>query len=232
MKKRIALITGSNKGIGLEVVRQLAQLGHRVILCSRDESRGQNAQSQISSSGDIVYHQLDVTDQKSVNDIYEFVVAEFGRLDTLVNNAGINYDTWQNALDADLDNVRETLETNLFGAWAMIQKFLPLMQQHGYGRIVNVSSGAGAIQGMGAGTPGYAISKTALNVLTIKAAAQVSNSDVLINSVCPGWVRTEMGGAGAPRSVEKGAETIVWAALLEKNGPSGLFFRDKKEIHF
>lgn len=228
----IALVTGANRGIGLEVVRQLAALGHTVLLTARDKAKGLAAQATLSHRERIHAHQLDVTDSQSVAKVREYVLTEFGRLDILINNAGINYDTWHHVLDADLENVHETLETNLFGAWAITQAFVPSMQQQGYGRIVNVSSGAGAIQGMGGGTPGYSISKAALNVLTIKTAAQLRGNAVLVNAVCPGWVRTDMGGAGASRSVSKGAETIIWAATLDKRGPSGKFFRDKKEIPF
>jgi NAD(P)-dependent dehydrogenase (short-subunit alcohol dehydrogenase family) len=126
---------------------------------------------------------------------------EFGRLDILVNNAGINYDAWHNALNADLDNVRETMETNLYGPWEMIKAFMPLMEANHYGRIVNVSSGAGAISSMPSNTPGYGISKAALNVLTIKFNGVIGLSDILVNSVCPGWVRTSMGGSEAQRWV-------------------------------
>ena len=228
----IALVTGANKGIGLEVTRQLALMGHTVYLGSRDLLRGQAAKKQIGNPENVHVIQLDVSHQGSINDAYNTFVSQSDRLDILINNAGINYDTWHNTLHADLDNVRETLDTNLFGAWSMMQKFIPLMQQQGYGRVVNVSSGAGAIANMSSGTPGYAISKVGMNVLTIKAAQLVQNTNILVNSVCPGWVRTDMGGSGATRSVSEGAETIIWAALLPKGSASGKFFRDKKEIAF
>lgn len=228
----IAVVTGGNRGIGLEVTKQLAQLGHTVILGSRDLEKGLVIAQQNKLPENIIVQQLDITDQNSIDALKAYILNQFGRLDILINNAGINYDTWHTALNADLENVQETLETNLFGAWRMIQTFVPLMQQNNYGRIVNVSSGAGAIQGMSSGTPGYAISKAALNVLTIKTAALVKNSNILVNAVCPGWVRTDMGGSSASRSVEKGAETIIWAAKLPKGSKSGKFFRDKKEISF
>ncbi len=226
----VALVTGANKGIGLAVTRQLAGLGHTVILGSRDLQKGLAAKARLSLPDQVTVKQLDVTDENSIQQVFDFVDNELGGLDILVNNAGINYDTWHSALDADLSNVKMTLETNLFGAWSMIQAFVPLMKKGNYGRIVNVSSGAGSLAGMSSGTPGYSISKTSLNVLTIKVAALLRGSGILVNAVCPGWVRTEMGGAGASRSVEQGAETIVWAATLDKSGPTGKFFRDKKEI--
>ncbi|MEM8898248.1 MAG: SDR family oxidoreductase [Bacteroidota bacterium] len=227
----IALVTGANRGIGLEVVRQLAENGHEVILTSRNEEKGQQAGQKLALTN-IYFHSLDITKQESVDQIVGYVSEKFGRLDILVNNAGINYDTWQKATDPDLENVQETLETNLIGPWRMAKAFIPLMRKNGYGRIVNVSSGAGAIDGMGAGTPAYSVSKAALNVMSIKLAAELSESGILVNAVCPGWVRTEMGGAGAPRSVRQGAEGIVWAAELPKSGPTGKFFRDGKEIAY
>ncbi|MEL6191672.1 MAG: SDR family oxidoreductase [Bacteroidota bacterium] len=227
----IALVTGANRGIGLEVVRQLAKNGHEVILTSRNEEKGLKASKQPGLSN-IHFHVLDVTSQQSVDQLVVYVSEKFGRLDILVNNAGINYDTWQKATDPDLENVQQTLDTNLIGPWRMAKAFIPLMRKHGYGRIVNVSSGAGAIEGMGAGTPAYSVSKAALNVMNIKLAAELSGNDILVNAVCPGWVRTEMGGAGAPRSVQQGAEGIIWAAELPQNGPSGKFFRDGKEVAY
>ena len=228
----IALVTGANKGIGLEVVRQLAKEGATVYLGSRDVSKGRKAHEKIGGLKNVHVIQLDVTDIKSIERAVTSIKADQGRIDILVNNAGINYDTWHNALNADLENVRETLETNLFGAWAMIQAVLPIMQESAFGRIVNVSSGAGAISGMSSGTPGYSISKAALNILTIQCAQLINQSDLLINAVCPGWVRTDMGGSMASRSVSKGAETIIWATQLPEKGPSGKFFRDKREIAF
>lgn len=227
----IALVTGANRGIGLEVVRQLAENGHEVILTSRNEEKGLQASRKLGLSK-IHFHALDVTSQQSVDQMVRYVSEKFGRLDILVNNAGINYDTWQKAVDPDLENVQETLDTNLIGPWRMAKAFIPLMRKNGYGRIVNVSSGAGAIEGMGAGTPAYSVSKAALNVMNIKLAAELSGSGILVNAVCPGWVRTDMGGAGAPRSVQQGAEGIIWAAELPDNGPSGKFFRDGKEIAY
>jgi len=227
----IALVTGGNRGIGLEVCRQLAEAGYQVILTSRDEAKGKQALEELDNAL-ITYHPLDVTDDSSINEVCRFVEEKYDRLDILVNNAGIDYDTWQNAEQADLNTVQATFNTNLLGPWRMSQAFIPLMRENGYGRIVNVSSGAGALNGMGGGTPGYSVSKASLNVLTIKLAADLKGTDILVNSVCPGWVRTDMGGKQAPRSVAEGAEGIVWAATLPKDGPSGGFFRDGKRIEW
>ena len=228
---KVALVTGAYRGLGLETVRQLLEMDYEVILTARSREKAEAPLKALSARYDGVhYHDLDVSKQDSVSAIHTFVNDKFGRLDVLVNNAGINYDTWHSARDADLNEVTQTIDTNLMGAWRMCQAFIPLMKSQGHGRIVNVSSGAGAIEGMGPGTPGYSVSKAAMNVLTIKLAAKMQGTDVLVNAVCPGWVRTEMGGSAAPRSVEEGAGGIVWAATLEEGGPNGGFFRDGKPI--
>ncbi len=230
---KIALVTGANRGIGLEICRQLLALDHHVIVTSRDEAKGLEAVKNLSHESDkISYHSLDVGSDTSVRDIQNYVTNEFGTLDILINNAGINYDTWQTAAEADLEESHYTVEINLFGPWRMSQAFIPLMKRNGHGRIVNVSSGAGALNGMGAGTPAYSVSKAGLNALTIKLAAEVQSYGILVNAVCPGWVRTDMGGSNATRSVEEGAEGIVWAATLPDEGPSGGFFRDGKRLEW
>ena len=225
---RVALVSGGNRGIGLEIVRQLAGRGITVILGSRDEERGRAAVEGLS--GDVVVRQLDVTDEGSVARLAASVGDEFGRLDILVNNAGISNDDGQRGVNADLDRVRQALEANLFGAWRLCEMAIPLMQRHGYGRIVNLSSGMGALEDMGAGSPGYRISKTALNALTRILASELRGSGILVNSVCPGWVQTDMGSPRAPRPVEEGADTPVWAATLPRGGPTGGFFRDRRPI--
>jgi NAD(P)-dependent dehydrogenase (short-subunit alcohol dehydrogenase family) len=225
---RIALVSGGNRGIGLEIVRQLAEKGITVILGSRDEEQGRAAAERVS--GDVIVKQLDVVDEKSVDRLAVSVEEEFGRLDILVNNAGISNDRGQHGVDADLDRVREALEANLFGAWRLCEVFILLMQRYHYGRIVNISSGMGALNDMGGGSPAYRVSKTALNALTRILASELRGSGILVNSVCPGWVRTDMGGSSASRSVEEGADTPVWAAMLPNNGPTGGFFRDRRPI--
>jgi NAD(P)-dependent dehydrogenase (short-subunit alcohol dehydrogenase family) len=226
--RRVALVSGGNRGIGLEICRQLAARGIAVILGSRNEEGGKEAAQKLS--GNVVVHQLDVADEESVGRLASFVEEEFGRLDVLVNNAGISNDQGQRGADADLDLVREALEANLFGAWRLCEMAIPLMQREGYGRIVNVSSGMGALDDMGGGSPGYRISKTALNALTRILASELRGSGILVNSVCPGWVQTDMGGSRAPRPIEDGADTPVWAATLPNNGPTGGFFRDRRPI--
>jgi NAD(P)-dependent dehydrogenase (short-subunit alcohol dehydrogenase family) len=225
---RVALVSGGNRGIGLEICRQLAERGIAVILGSRDEEGGKEAAENLP--GNVVARQLDVADEESVDRLASFVEDEFGRLDILVNNAGISNDEGQRGVDADLYRVREALETNLLGAWRLCRIAIPLMQRDNYGRIVNISTGLAALEDMGGGWPGYRVSKTALNALTRILASELRGSGILVNSVCPGWVQTEMGGSGAPRPVEKGADTPVWAATLPKGGPTGGFFRDRRPI--
>src|ERR671916_583170 len=225
---RVALVSGANRGIGREIVRQLAGRGITTILGSRDEEKGRTAAD--GMDGDVRVRQLDVTDEKGIAQVARDVEEEFGRLDVLVNNAGISIDRGQHGVDADLDVVRETLEMNLFGAWRLCEAFVPLMQRSGYGRIVNISSGMGALEEMGGGSPAYRVSKTALNALTRILASELRGSGILVNSVCPGWVRTDMGGSEASRSVEEGADTPVRAATLPNDGATGGFFRDRQQI--
>jgi len=225
---RVALVSGGNRGIGLEVCRQLAEGGLTVVMGSRDEENGRRAAEGLP--GSVTVHQLDVSDEESVDRLASSLEEEFGRLDVLVNNAAISNDDGQRGVEADLGRVREALEANLLGAWRLCEIAIPLMQRHGYGRIVNMSTGLAALEDMGGGYPGYRVSKTALNALTRILASELGESGVLVNSVEPGWVQTDMGGSRAPRPVEEGAEGVVWAATLPNNGPTGGFFRDRRRI--
>lgn len=232
-EQKIALVTGANRGIGLEVCKQLLEKGFQVILTCRDAAKGKKASEGLNAGngpGKLFLHQLDVSDMESVLAAAKYVEDQFGHLDVLINNAAINYDTWQKAVDPDLEESRQTLDVNLFGPWRMVKVFLPLIRKSRSGRIVNVSSGSGALSGMEGGTPAYSISKAALNVLTIKLAAETRQDGILVNSVGPGWVRTDMGGSNATRSIPEGARGIVWAATLPNDGPTGGFFRDGKRI--
>ena len=227
--ERVALISGGNRGIGREVARQLAGLGYRVVIGSRDLANGQEVARELG--GNVTAVQLDVTDEESIADAVASIAKAPGRLDVLVNNAGITGGGWHtNAVDADLDEVRRTLETNLFGAWRLTEEALPLMRKNGYGRIVNISSGMGQLSDMGGHSPGYRVSKTGLNVLTRMLTAELADENILVNSVCPGWVRTDMGTQAARRSVEEGADTPVWLATLSDDGPRGGFFRNREPI--
>jgi NAD(P)-dependent dehydrogenase (short-subunit alcohol dehydrogenase family) len=225
---RVALVSGGNRGIGLEVCRQLAERGITVVMGSRDAEQGRAAAAKLPDG--VVVHQLDVADAESVERLAISVEEEFGRLDILVNNAAISNDDGQRGVDADLERVKEALEANLFGAWRLCELAVPLMRRNGYGRIVNVSTGLASLEDMGGGSPGYRVSKTALNVLTRILASELRGSGILVNAVNPGWVQTDMGGSGATRTVEEGAEALVWAATLPNSGPTGGFFRDRQPV--
>lgn len=210
--------------------RQLGQHGYAVVLGSRDRERGEVAAARLRGEGlDVGAGQLDVADAASVAAAAERVRREHGRLYAVVNNAAILYDTWQRGIDADLDEVREAFETNVLGAWRVIQATLPLVRASRRGRIVNVSSGAGALTDMGGGTPAYRTSKAALNALTRVLASELRADRILVNAICPGWVATDMGGAGG-RPVSDGAAGIVWAVQLPDDGPTSGFFRDGRPI--
>ncbi|MEM9774206.1 MAG: SDR family NAD(P)-dependent oxidoreductase [Chloroflexota bacterium] len=226
--KSIAVVTGGNRGIGKEVCRQLAEKGYIVYLGSRNLAKGEAAAHDLGLDS-LIPAQLDVTDQISVDRLKARVDEEQGRLDVLINNAAINYDTWQQTIGADLDNVKETMETNLYGPWRMAMAFAPLLRASQHARIVNVSSGSGSLTDMGSETPAYGISKAALNALTIKLAGAFRADKVLVNAVCPGWIATDMGGPGGG-PIEPGGESVVWAAVLPDNGPTGGFFRHGKRI--
>jgi NAD(P)-dependent dehydrogenase (short-subunit alcohol dehydrogenase family) len=225
---RVALVSGGNRGIGLEVCRQLDERGYTVVMGSRDGEKGRIAAEGLEWN--VIPQQLDVADAGSVDRMAAFIEEEFGQLDTLVNNAGISNDEGQRGVDADLDRVKESLEANLFGAWRLCEMAIPLMRRNGYGRIVNVSTGLAALEDMGGGSPGYRVSKTALNALTRILASELRGSGILVNAVNPGWVQTDMGGSGATRSVEEGAEALVWAATLPNSGPTGGFFQDRRPV--
>ncbi|MFJ4681803.1 SDR family oxidoreductase [Streptomyces sp. NPDC088789] len=226
----VAVVTGANRGIGHEVARQLADRGHRVVLGSRDLAKGRAAAARIDPGGTRVTPvRLDVADAASATAMGEWVAERFGRADVLVNNAAILYDTWAQARTADLAEVRRAMDTNLFGAWRVTQALLPLLERSPRPRIVNVSSEGGSLASMSGGIPAYATSKAALNALTRLLAGELSRAGVLVNAVCPGWVATDMGGAGG-RPVADGAAGVVWAATLPDSGPTGGFFRDGKPV--
>ncbi len=228
----IALVTGGNRGIGLEVCRQLAQKGYTVILGSRDAAKGKEAAKRLQDEGlNVTAKQLDVTDESTLQEIYEWLEKEYKRLDVLVNNVGIDYDTDQNVLSADLDRVRNVFDVNTLGPWRVAQVFVPLLKKSEHARLVNVSSGAGALSGVSGGTPAYSLSKAALNALTLMLAAELKSSGILVNAAGPGWVATDMGGSGG-RPIEDGASSVVWVATLPDNGPTGGFFRDGKKIEW
>jgi NAD(P)-dependent dehydrogenase (short-subunit alcohol dehydrogenase family) len=227
--ERVALVSGGNRGLGLEVARRLTEDGYTVVVGSRDVAKGRRAAEELGERAQAC--RLDVTDPETIESCLGEIETRYGRLDVLVNNAGIEGGGWRtNAADVDLDEVRDTLDTNLFGAWKLTQAALPLMRRNGYGRIVNLSSGMGQLSDMGGHTPGYRVSKTGLNALTRMLTAELEGENILVNSCCPGWVRTDMGGANATRSVEEGGDTPYWLATLPDEGPRGGFFRNREPI--
>lgn len=229
----VAIVTGGNRGLGLETCRQLAELGLQVVLTSRDQAQGEAAAAGLRESGlAVVARQLDVTDPLSIERLVAEVDGSYDRIDVLVNNAGVALqpEDDRGTLHVDLETVRRTLEVNTLAPLRLCQAVVPVMRRNGYGRVVNVSSGMGQLDDMESGWPAYRISKTALSAVTRLVAREVSGANILVNAVCPGWVRTDMGGPSATRSVEDGAAGIVWAATLPDRGPNGGFFRDGRRI--
>jgi NAD(P)-dependent dehydrogenase (short-subunit alcohol dehydrogenase family) len=226
--RRIAVVTGANRGIGMEVARQLADDGFVAVMGSRDPAKG-DATAQALGDRTVDPRQLDIADPDSVSAFAARLERDYGRLDVLVNNAAIHYDTWQRASSADLGVVREALDTNLLGAWQVTLAMLPLLRRSAHPRIVNVSSEAGAISEMTGGIPAYAVSKAALNALTRLLAGELRAERILVNAVCPGWVATDMGGPGG-RPVTEGAASVTWAVDLPDDGPTGGFFRDGQRL--
>ncbi|MBM9589761.1 SDR family NAD(P)-dependent oxidoreductase [Leptospira sp. 201903075] len=228
-KERIALVTGANRGIGKQVSIDLAKQGIYVLIGARNPGEAEDTLAAVKAVGKGEILSLDVSKEQSINEALDIITGSFGKLDILVNNAGIFADPGS-FFDTTSEDLHRTLLVNLYGPLRLIQTFLPMMIQNNFGRIVNVSSGMGQLSEMGGGYPAYRISKTAINALTSLSSVEAVGKNIKINSVCPGWVKTDMGGESATRPVEKGAETIVWAATLPDGGPTGKFFRDKKEI--
>ncbi len=232
LTKRVAVVSGGNRGLGFETCRQLSQREYHVILGSRDPAKGQHAADELRAhGGDVQMHQLDVTEPRSIETLRETAAKRWGRVDVLVNCAAVMGSPNELSIfDVTDQQIQATLETNFFSALHLCQALVPFMRRANYGRVVNVSSGMGQLADMGAGAPPYRFSKAALNTLTRILARELEETNVLVNSVCPGWVRTDMGGEKAPLSVSEGAAGIVWAATLPKGGPSGGFFRHGEPI--
>jgi NAD(P)-dependent dehydrogenase (short-subunit alcohol dehydrogenase family) len=229
------LITGANRGIGREVARQLAQRGYQVILSARDAAKADTAAAELAkqTSGTVSSLELDVADPTSVMQAVERVKSSWGRLDVLINNAGVGSDFGVSGTEPDFEKVQAALQTNFYGAYRLAVALLPLLRASEHPRIVNVSSGMGGIAEMGGWSPGYRVSKAAMNAMTRILSAELAGEGFLINSACPGFVNTDMGGPmGAQKSVQDGAAGIVWLATLPDDGPTGGFFRDGAAIVF
>lgn len=240
--RKIALVTGANKGIGFEIVRQLAQRDVVVLLGARDAVKGEAAAAELRAGfPNVRFAHIDVTDDASIAAAVASVEKEFGRLDILVNNAGVGFEFGANLESpwrVSLDMLRATYETNVFGVFAVTQAFLPLIRKSPAGRIVNVSSTLGSLTNQSdptspfyqANTPAYSSSKSALNALTVSLAKELAQTKIKVNAMCPGWVKTDMGGDGAPRTVEQGAREAVRLAFAPDDAPTGTFTDDNGVI--
>ena len=237
--RRVAIVTGANRGLGREISRRLGALGVTVAAAGRERIRVEAASDDLLAAGaDAFPVVLDVCDRAGIQAAVDEVVDRRGRVDILVNNAGILIDGEEGISSVPLDVVEATFETNFFGPMLLSQSVLPLMQAQRYGRIVNMSSSLGTLREIGdpdspyteVDSPAYRLSKGALNLLTALLAREVRGQNILVNSACPGWVRTDMGGERAPLSVEEGADTPVWLATLPDDGPTGGFFRERTRV--
>lgn len=228
MNVKNALITGANRGIGFEISRQLGKRGFRIFLSARNREAGEKATRQLQEEGsDVRFVLLDVADENSIEQAVQTISKQADQLDVLVNNAGIMIDKG-NIVKMPIEVLQQTLTTNVYGPIRIIQNFLPLLP--GGARIINMSSGLGSLSSMSRYSPAYSISKTMLNAVTRQFASVLADKNIAVNSVSPGWVRTAMGGQSAPRSLEKGAETVVWLATEAPGSLTGKFLQDKQEI--
>lgn len=237
-ERPVALVTGGNRGLGFEVCRQLAGRGFRVVLGARDAALGCRAARALGDEGlDVGFLLLDVTRQDQVDSLPASLQAGWGGVDVLVNNAGIVPDPGDpfdvrtcSVLQAPVERMREGMETNTWGPLRLCRALVPAMLERGWGRVVNVSSGMGAMHQMGLGWPAYRLSKAALDALTIVLADECRGRGVLVNAMDPGHIRTRLGGDDAPRSAEQGADTATWLATLPDDGPTGGMFFDRARI--
>ncbi len=228
---RVALVTGANRGIGFEIARQLGTLGMRVILTARDSERGALACQRLESEGlEASFETLDVSDLSSIEQAIARVDERFGRLDVLINNAAVSLAPEARLLEVDFEVITTTFATNLWGPLHLVRAVVPSMSRHGYGRIVNVSSGQGSFGKLQSGRAAYRISKTALNAMTVVLADELRDTNILVNAMTPGWCKTRLVGFKAPRTTAEGADTAVWLATLPDSGPRGRFFKDRKDF--
>jgi len=231
-QNKTALVTGANRGIGLAIAKGLLQKGYEVIITSRSFEKATEAVNKLETLGKVIAIELDVSDDRSIDRANETINQKIDRLDVLINNAGIYPDEGVNILTIDRELLELTLNTNTFGAIKMIQKFLPLLEKSPDARIINISSSYGEINGLSANVPSYCLSKLALNGATIMLADALNSKGIVVNSICPGWVKTDMGGTSAPRSPEQGADTAIWLTTEASRKETGKFWRDRSQISY
>lgn len=231
MDKKIASVTGGNRGIGFQICRDVAKKDLKVLLTAQNSEKGVESAKILQDEGlDVTFYELDVSSAESIDNFVTRVTKEFSRIDVLVNNAAIIPDARSSGLSVEIQELQVSLETNVYGIIQLSQKIIPLMIKNNYGRIINLSSGMGQFADMGSGHLAYRISKTAVNTITKVLANETDSYNIQINSVDPGWVKTEMGGAGASLSVEEGADTIVWLSTRPDNSPTGKFYKMREII--
>ena len=227
---RIALITGANRGIGLEIGKQLLEKGFTVVFTMRNMAIGRPIVNELRKEHKTAwFHQLDVSEEQSIADVVKYFENTCERLDVLINNAAILKEENHASVNVSIQDMRETMETNLYGPMMMTRAMVPFLKKSDDPRVINLSSTMGQLSTMGAGYAAYRISKTALNALTAIQAKELGRESIMVNSMCPGWVKTDMGGSDAPGSPEEGADTAVWLATAD-NLSSGKFFKNRKEI--
>ncbi|MDY6899587.1 MAG: SDR family oxidoreductase [Cyanobacteriota bacterium] len=232
MEPKIALVTGGNRGIGFAVTQGLLQKGFQVIITSRSLDKAKQAAEKLNSMGKVRPIELNVVDDNSINQAFKSIQSQIDKLDVLINNAGVYPDEGVNILTIDRLLLHKTLNTNTFGAIRMVQEFLPLLKKSSDARIVNVSSGYGEIDGLSANVPSYCLSKLALNGATIMLSQALRSEKIAVNAICPGWVKTDMGGDSAPRTPEQGADTAIWLATEASRNETGKYWRDRKVISY
>lgn len=230
MNKKIAVVTGANRGMGKAVSEKLATLNYHVIMVGRHEKEINEAALFLSDKKlSVEAFVADLENEKDIQKLVKYISDKYGALDVLINNAGI-YVEEGDIFSAKDSVMQSTFEINTMAPYRLMKGLIPLMQEHGYGRVVNVSSGLGSFHGSSSNCPAYCVSKVSLNMLTKLFASEVNGTHVKVNAICPGWVRTDMGGPNATRSIEEGISGMIWAATLDETGPNGGFFRDGHPI--
>lgn len=232
METQTALVTGGNRGIGFAITQGLLEKGFQVIITSRSLDKAKQAAGKLNLSDKVIPIELDVANDNSINQAFKTIESQIDKLDVLINNAGIYPDEGVNILNIDRSLLDKTINTNTFGAIRMVQEFLPLLKKSSDARIINVSSGFGEINGLSSDYPSYCLSKLALNGATIMLSQALRSEQISVNAICPGWVKTDMGGDSAPRTPEQGADTAIWLATEASRNETGKYWRDRKVISY